>query len=86
MKVVFSGKFLKSAGVLPSKLQAKLDSLVSLLESNPHHPLLHSKELTGNMTGFWSFRITREWRVIFQYLAPDTIQLLRVVHRKDAYR
>ncbi|MBI2048850.1 MAG: type II toxin-antitoxin system mRNA interferase toxin, RelE/StbE family [Candidatus Liptonbacteria bacterium] len=86
MNVVFGNKFIKSAKVLPVKSREKLDRLVDLLEKDPHYPLLHTKELTGDMAGFWSFRITREWRVLFQFLSFDTIQLLKVEHRKDIYR
>lgn len=86
MKIVFSGQLLKSTKVLTPKLQAKLDRLIDLLAQNTYHPILHTKELTGDMTGFWSFRITQEWRVLFQFLSTDTIQILRVQHRKDIYR
>lgn len=86
MNIVLGGKFVKSTKVLPPKLQKKLDHLVGFLEQNPYHPLLHTKELTGNMTGFWSFRITREWRVLFQFVSADIIHLLRVEHRRDVYR
>ncbi|MEK7659099.1 MAG: hypothetical protein AAB338_00360, partial [Patescibacteria group bacterium] len=64
MKIVFGGQFLKSTKVLTPKLQAKLDKLTDLLAQNIYHPMLHNKELTGDMTGFWSFRITQEWRVL----------------------
>ena len=86
MKIVFSGQFLKSTKVLTLKLQAKLDKLIDLLAQNTYHPILHTKELTGDMTGFWSFRITQEWRVLFQFLSVNIIQILRVKHRKDIYR
>ncbi|MBI2459523.1 MAG: type II toxin-antitoxin system RelE/ParE family toxin [Parcubacteria group bacterium] len=52
----------------------------------PFHPLLHAKRLSGKLAGLLSFRITRDWRVIFQFNDPETIQLLRVKHRKDVYR
>jgi len=86
MNIVFSDKFIKSTKVLTPKLQVKLDKLIGLLAKDTYFPLLHTKELTGGMTGFWSFRITREWRVLFQFLSTDTIQILRVGHRKDIYR
>ena len=86
MNVVFGSQLIKSTKVLSPKLQAKLDKLLGFLQQDTYHPLLHTKELTGDMTGFWSFRVTREWRVLFQFLSTDTIQVLRVEHRKDAYR
>jgi addiction module RelE/StbE family toxin len=78
--------FLKSAKQLPKKQGEKLISLIELLRDNPFHPLLHTTRLSGNLNGYLAFRITRDWRVIFQFLDPETIQLLRVVHRSTAYR
>jgi addiction module RelE/StbE family toxin len=84
--ITYHRNFLKSAQLLSAKLQKKLAKLIELCAGNPFHPLLHTTRLTGDLAGFLSFRITRDWRVIFQFVDPDTIQLLRVKHRKDAYR
>jgi len=84
--IVYHGNFLKSAQRLSLAQRSKLAKLIEILEENAFHPLLHTKRLTQELTGFLSFRITRDWRVIFQFLDADTIQLLRVAHRKDAYR
>ncbi len=86
IRVVYHRNFLKSAKRLSKAEQSKLANLIKILKENPFHPLLHSKRLTHELTGFLSFRVTRSWRVIFQFLDPDTIQLLRVKHRRDAYR
>lgn len=48
--------------------------------------MLHTKYLTGRLPGLLSFRITRDWRVIFKFNDAHTIQLIRVRHRKDIYR
>lgn len=66
MKVLFSKRFLKSADALPIDIQKKLDRLLEFVRNDPYHPLLHTKRLSGDMTGYLSFRITRDWRVIFQ--------------------
>lgn len=86
MKIVYGDAFLKSAAKLPIAQQRKLDSLVSLCTDNPFNSKLHTKRLTGSLKGFLSFRITRDWRVVFQFLDAETIQLLRVAHRRDIYR
>lgn len=86
MKVVYTSSFLKSAKHLPAKIQTKLDSLLVLLAANIYHPLLHTKQLSGNLGGFYSFRITRDYRVIFQFLDQQTVQLIKAADRKDIYR
>ncbi len=86
IQILYSKNFLKSANCLPKEIQKKLAKLIKILQEKPFHPVLHTKYLTGELAGFLSLRITRDWRVIFQFLSPQTIQLLRVAHRKDIYR
>lgn len=85
IRIAYHRNFLKSSTRLPKAQQDKLAKLIGLVQENPFHPLLHTKRLTKELAGFLSFRITRDWRVIFQFLDPETIQLLRVGHRKDIY-
>jgi len=84
--VVYGKAFLKSARKLPSHQQKKLADIIPTLQKNPFHPVLHTKPLSGPLSGLYSFRITRDWRVIFQFVNTDTIKLLLVGHRKDIYQ
>jgi addiction module RelE/StbE family toxin len=79
-------RFLDASARLPKQQQNKLGTLLQRLAQNPFHPQLHTKPLHGNLTGLYSFRITRDWRVVFEFLDPSAIRLLRVAHRKDMYR
>jgi len=86
IRIVYGGIFVKSARKLPKKLKIKLASFITLLRENPFDPSLHTKYLSGKLTGLLSFRITRDWRVIFKFVEPDLIQLIGVANRKDIYR
>ena len=86
IQIVYHNNFLKSLARLPQSQQRKLAKLIKLFQENPFHPLLKTKRLANELAGFLSFRITRDWRVIFQFIDSDTIQFLRVKHRKDVYR
>lgn len=86
MRIFYDKSFLKTAKDLPKNIHIKLANQIELLQQNPFHPLLHSKQLSGDLTGFLSFRITREWRVIFYFKDSEIIQLFKVAHRKDIYR
>lgn len=86
MKVLLSKRFLKSADTLPRDVQKKLDRLLEFVKDDPYHPLLHTKRLSGDMTGYLSFRVTRDWRVIFQFISPYEIQLIELGNRKDIYK
>jgi len=86
MHIFYDKGFLKAIKSLPKNIHIKLAKQIELLQQNPFHPLLHSKQLSGDLTGFLSFRVTREWRVIFYFKDPETIQLLKIAHRKDIYQ
>jgi len=86
VSLLYTDSFLKSARKLPKPQQNKLALLLEVLQKNPFQPKLHTKSLVGPLTGFYSFRITRDWRVIFQFLSPETIKLVEIGHRKDIYQ
>jgi len=84
--IVFGKTFLKSAKKLPVRQQDKLADLLQLLCENPFYPNLHTKQLSGELVGFYSFRINREWRVIFQFINIYKVKLVLVGHRRDIYK
>ena len=83
---IYSKHFLKSAKKLSKNLQVKLAEQLETLQQNPFQNSLHTKPLTGKLVGFYSFRITREWRVIFYFEKPKIIKLIEIGHRKDIYK
>ncbi len=86
MEVILEKSFTKSAKKLPKNVRISILELVNLLKENPYNSLLHTKQLTGNFEGKYSFRATREWRVIFIFESREVIRLLDVGHRKDIYQ
>lgn len=83
--IVYTDSFLESARKLPKEQQNKLSKILEIIQNNPFHSKLHTKSLTGLLAGFYSFRVTRDWRVIFQFLNSDKIKLIEIGHRKDIY-
>ena len=86
LRVQLTKSFVKAAKKLPIPQQEKLGVLLQNLQENPFSPLLHAKPLTGALAGFYSFRITRDWRVLFQFVDEETVKIIDVAHRKDIYR
>ena len=86
IEVVYHTRFRKSATVLSGKQRVKLANLIERLQKNPYDPLLHVRHLTEPLIGILSFRITRDWRVLYEFIDEGTVQLIRVAHRSDAYR
>jgi addiction module RelE/StbE family toxin len=84
--IVYHTRFLKEVRTLPQVQQKKLARLLAVLAENPYDPRLHTKHLSGELVGVLSFRVTREWRVLFCFLDKDTIRLLTVGHRSDIYQ
>ena len=85
-KLVFGNQFLKSAEKLDMKLKTKLKSSLDFLLRNPFHPTLHTKPLTGKLSGYYAFRLGKDYRVMFEFISEETIYLLKVGNRKDIYR
>lgn len=86
IRIVYVPRFLKSVQRAPHDIQRTLAHRLSLLKENPFHSQLHTKRLSGPLAGFLSFRVSRDWRVVFQFLDAHTIKLLRVTNRKDIYQ
>ena len=85
-KVYYSEYFRKRLRILNTKQQAKLARLVVLLGNNPYHPQLHTKFLSGELAGLYSFRVSRDLRVLFKFLSPDELMLTDIGFRKDIYK
>jgi mRNA-degrading endonuclease RelE of RelBE toxin-antitoxin system len=86
LTVTYGEHFIKSAARLPRPKQVKLAGLLEILKINPFDSRLHTKHLSGKLSGLYSFRITRDWRVIFQFLSTQAVHLIDVANRKDIYR
>lgn len=86
MVVFYDQKFLKQTKQLPIRQQKLLATKLVFLQSNPFDSRLHTKPLSTPLEGIYSFRITRDYRVLFRFAAPEEIVLISVKHRKDIYR
>jgi len=86
MHIYYGRSFLKRAAKMPAQQQNKLATLLKILQSDPFHSSLHTKRLSHPLLGLLSFRVARDYRVIFSFIDEDTIQLIDVGHRKDIYR
>lgn len=86
IELVYHPDFVKGAKKLPKPQQRKLATLLEHLSTNPYDPRLHTKHLTVPLIGILSFRITRDWRVLFRFVDESTIHLIEVSHRREVYR
>ena len=84
--VVFGKRFIALSRKLPKELKSKLKKNLDLLSRDPFHSLLHTKPLTGKLAGFYSFRLGRDYRVIFCFIDNNTVILIRVMPRGKVYK
>lgn len=84
-KLVFGRSFLKSANNLDNQLKLKLKFCLDIIQANPFDRGLRSKTLKGELSGFYSCRLSREYRIIFK-IKSDDILLIDIGHRKDIYQ
>lgn len=87
VKVEFTKPFLRDAKRLPDSIKMALRDQIRILAENPSDSRLHGKKLKGKFLGYLSFRVTRNYRVIFRHHdeTKTIILLLSMDDRKDAY-
>jgi len=83
--VTFSRTFVRHFRMLPRTIQVKADMLVGVLAVDFRDSRLHAKKLQLDRD-WYSFRVGRDYRVIFRFCDGSTIELLDVRHRKDVYK
>jgi len=86
MDVRYDSSFVKSVKKLPKDIQRALAKKILYLQDNPFDSRLHTKQLSTPLEGIFSFRINREYRVLFRFDSPTAVFLLSTKHRKDVYR
>ena len=84
MQIFYKSTFQKDFVKLPEKIQAIFYQRLEFLKENIFHPYLHAKRLSGKWQGFYSFRLTRNYRCIFSK-EQNLITLYFISHRKNIY-
>ena len=85
-QLIFGSHFLKSAVKLDKNIQSMLKASLDIFMENPFSSGLKTKPLTGKLSGYYSFRFAKNYRVIFRFVSNGNIHLVKVSHRKDIYR
>lgn len=78
--------FVKNFKKLPGHIKDKAIYLEEIFKTDPFSPILKTKPLKGEFSHLYSFRITREYRIIFEITAHNLVVFYNVGHRKDIYR
>lgn len=84
MKIIYAGEFVKAFKKLPVNVQKLYRKQESIFQKNWKDPRLHTKKLIGHASPF-SFRVTREYRVLFSFIDKDTVLMATIGHRSQIY-
>lgn len=85
MKIVYAQEFQKQLKKLPVDIQAMYHRQEDIFHANWRDTRLHIKKLIDQPFPF-SFRITRNYRVLFAFVKTGTALFATIGNRKDVYR
>lgn len=85
MKILYANEFRKKFLQLPKNIQQLYHKQEKIFRENWRDPRLHIKKLSDHPLPF-SFRITRNYRVLFIFVDQNTVLFATIGDRKDIYR
>jgi len=82
-KIIIAPGAEKQIDNLPTNIRSKIDRvIVDILANNPYL----GKPLKGNLKGRYSYRVA-DYRIIYSIFKHELIiQIIKVMHRREAYR
>ena len=85
MNIIRTKDFEQSFAKLPREIKRLYFVQEERFRDNWRDARLHTKRLSG-MDSVFSFRVTRNWRVLFYFQNPATAIFFEIDNRKDIYR
>jgi toxin HigB-1 len=86
MDIVYADEFVKRFSKLPLRIKKKAVKQETLFQSNPLHPSLNTEKLVPKEKELWSFRIDRQYRIIFSYHKTGTVIFMTVGSHDWVYK
>ena len=86
IKILLSEEFDDSLAKLPKHIQLKAIRRTKLFQANPFHPGLNTEKINPPQLNIWSFRIDRNYRILFRFVGSDTALFILADHHKNIYR
>jgi len=78
MEIILTREFEKRYEKLSTAIQKKAEKQTGLFSKNPLYPSLHTEKLNPKGKEVWSFRIDRQYRIFFRFLAANRVLFLTV--------
>jgi len=85
-QVIFSKEFKKNLKKLDKPIQDHVQSWIQKYLKNCENPRAFGKALTGNLSGYWRYRVGN-YRIICEIKDNECIILaIKIGHRKEIYK
>lgn len=78
MVVNLSPRFRRAYKKLPDHIRNDFKKRIEIFITNPHHSSLGTHKLQGKLQACLAFRLRDGYRVLFEFSASDTVDLLDV--------
>jgi len=86
IEIEYTDEFKDQYFELPVAIQRKAERQEARFRENPFYPSLHTEKLVPKQRAIWSFRIDRQYRIIFRFLTKNRVVLLAVGPHHRIYR
>jgi len=70
---------------LPLKIQEKAARKTELFKENPFSPILRTEKLHLKKHDVWSFRVDRDYRIVFKFVAKGQAEFRLIGHHNKIY-
>ncbi len=86
LEIVVTPEFNKRYRDLPLIIRKKAEKQEKLFRKNPFYPSLHTEKLEPKDKQVWSFRIDKQYRIIFNFIATNKVIFLTVWSHSWIYK
>ncbi|OGY28660.1 MAG: hypothetical protein A3F33_00645 [Candidatus Woykebacteria bacterium RIFCSPHIGHO2_12_FULL_43_10] len=73
MKIFPTSAFKKSFKKLPKEIQKSAIGKDKLFRSDPYSPQIKTHKLKGKLSKFWSYSVSYEYRIVFEFINQQTV-------------
>jgi proteic killer suppression protein len=78
---IYDGVNSRQARKLPRELHSRAQRLLDRLNAAPNLEMMrvppsnHMEKLRGDLKGFWSLRVNKQWRIIFRWESREAVDV-----------
>lgn len=86
MKIEITPQFEKLYKKLPLLVKRKAEKQIDYFSLDPFHPSLNVEKLAPKSKNYWSLRIDKKYRIIFNYQDQETVVFVAVGEHDWIYK